>query len=149
MNLVELTRLLKLRGGYELVNHNATPTQIRMLGRVPKEMMGSWLLVAHRLLSVSEGAAWSVDISKQYFLRSNRILFAWRIILQGEDLDAQMIALCEAISNAPRPKTIVEEQRLYGASPDRNMPRGGKGAQGVLTAVVGPMAIAQQRAGGG
>lgn len=149
MNLAEFVRLLKMRGGFELVNHNSTVNQVRILGRVPKESMNSWLVIIHQLLKLSESSSWSADISKQYFLRQGRVLFGWRVILQGENVEGYMGVLCEAVSNAPRPKVILEEQRLYGASPDRNAPRGGKGAQGVLTAVVGPMAIAQQRAMGG
>jgi hypothetical protein len=85
-----------------------------------------------------------VDISKQYFLRNERVLFGWRLIFQGEGVAEHLPKICEAVSNAPRAKAVVEEQPLAGARGDRNAPRGGKGAQGVLGAVVGPMAIAQQ-----
>ena len=148
MNFAELVRILKMRGGFDVVNHAITKNQIRVLGRVPKDMMNAWLVIIHHMLSHSEAAAWSVDISKQYFLRNGRVLFGWRLIIQGDDIEQHLPSICEALSNTPRPKVIVEEQKLYGASSNRNAPRGGKGAQGVLTAVVGPMAVAQQMAGG-
>jgi len=34
MDLGELVRLLKMRGGFEMVNHSAGTNQIRVLGRV-------------------------------------------------------------------------------------------------------------------
>lgn len=147
MNFAELVRVLKMRGGFDVVNQSVTTNQIRILGRVPKDMMNAWLVIIHHMLSHSEAASWSVDISKQYFLRNGRVLFGWRVIFQGEQIEQHLPMICEAISNTPRPKVIIEEQRLHGASANRNSPRGGKGAQGVLTAVVGPMAVAQQMAG--
>ncbi len=148
MNFAELVRVLKMRGGFDLVSQSVTENQLRILGRVPKDMMNAWLVVIHQLLGRSETASWSVDISKQYFLRNGKVLYGWRIIIQAQQVEGHLGAICEAISNTPRPKVIVEEQRLYGASSNRNSPKGGKGAQGVLSAVVGPMAIAQQMAGG-
>lgn len=147
--VAEFAQMLKMRSGFELVSHTDTPNQVRMLGRVPNNMMESWKVIMHRLLTESERSSWSVDISKQYFLRHSRLVYGWRIILQGQDVGSRLPELSEVVSNAPRAKVIVEEQRLYGASANRNAPRGGKGAQGVLTAVVGPMAIAAQRSSGG
>lgn len=148
MTLAELVNILKMRGGFDLVNHQADEKQIRMLGRVPKQMMNSWLVVVHHMLSVSEKSAWNIDVSKQYFLRGGRVIFAWRLIIQADDVESKLEHICNAITNAPRAKHIIEEQPLVGARPDRNSPQHGKGAQGVLGAVVGPMAIAQQQMGG-
>jgi len=144
-----LSQTLKMRSGYELVSCSEAPNQVRILGRVPGEMMDTWKVMMSALLDASERASWNIDISKQYFKRQGHLVFGWRIILQGQDVADRLLEVCEVVSNAPRAKVVVEEQRLYGASANRNAPRGGKGAQGVLTAVVGPMAIAAQRSGGG
>lgn len=145
----ELYQVLRARGGYEVVSRTEGPTQLRLLGRVPSELMDSWKVVMHHLLNLSERSSWSIDISKQYFLRHGKLVYGWRTIIQGPDVSSRLSEISDAIRNAPRAKVIIEEQRLVGVSANRNSPKGGKGAQGVLTAVVGPMAIAAQRAGGG
>lgn len=147
MDLSELEQLLKMRGGFEAVNQVTGDNQIRMLGRVPNEMMKAWLVVIHQLLTLSNKSAWSADISKQYFLRGDRVLFAWRVIFQGEKIQEHLPAIAEVVTNSPRPRNTVEEQPLVGVSANRNSPKSGKGAQGVLNAVVGPMAVRQM--GGG
>jgi hypothetical protein len=84
-----------------------------------------------------------VDISKQYFLRNDQVVFGWRLIFQG-DLVTNMADMVQSIINAPRPRAILEEQALPGVRGDRNSPgASGKGAQGVLKAAVGPMAVAK------
>lgn len=146
MNIDELTRLLKLRGGFETVNANPSQGQVRLLGRVPKDHMGAWLLIVNELLVRGSGTSWSVDISKQYFRRDGKVMFAWRIILKAADAAQAVSAVCEAISSAPRPRVSVDEFPLPGVKGDRNVagPNSrGKGAQGSLNSVVGPMALSQ------
>lgn len=151
MQVDDLLNQLHTRGGFELVNQNLSETQARLMGRVHKNSMGSWLILVQKLLQRS-GQAWSVDISRQYFLRDDRVVYAWRLIFQGKDLQAALPDICQTIINAPRARTFVDEQPLVGARANRNSPNAkGKGAQGVLTAAVGPMAVAQAQflAGGG
>ena len=141
------TRVLRMRGGFERVNHQATPNQLRLLGRVRNPSTNSWILMVQHLLAASEksGGEWSIDISKQYFLRSGKVMFGWRVILQGADLMEKLPQIGQVVVGAPRARAIVEEQALPGVHGDRNAPsmsNRGKGAQSSLKATVGPMALA-------
>jgi hypothetical protein len=145
MNVESLLTKLHGRGGFEVVNDKATDTQVRLMGRVPKPAMAGWLIIVQRLLvRANKVPSWSVDISKQYFLRNDQVVFGWRLIFQGQELAAQLGDIEQTIINAPRARAFVDEQVLAGAHPERNAPgASGKGAQGVLKAAVGPQAVAQ------
>jgi len=152
MELNDFIRILQMRAGFELVNHQEGPNQLRMLGRVQKPALGGWLLVVHHLKRLEEGAAWGIDISKPYFPRNDKLVFAWRIILQGEGVAQYYAAVAQGVGNSPRARATVEEQALPGARANRNAPsvnNRGKGAQSSLKATVGPFALAalQQQQG--
>lgn len=146
-----LARVLRMRGGFEMVNHQVGPTQVRMLGRVRSQSMGSWLVVANHLLTISDGGpGWSVDISKQYFRRSGKMMYAWRLIFQSEQVTERLSSIAQTVVAAPRARAIVDEQALPGVRGDRNAPSAanrGKGAQSSLKAAVGPMAVAALQRG--
>jgi hypothetical protein len=147
MQIEDLLHKLQVRGGFETVNNTGTNTQLRILGRVPKDAMNGWLIVVQRFLAASEKADWTVDVSKQYFLKNEKVVFGWRLIFQGDTVWDQIDELGKIVTNAPRPRAVVDEQPLSGANPNRNVPSAtGKGAQGVLKAAVGPVAVAQARA---
>ncbi len=152
MTLEDLVRMLQMRGGFEVVNHQAAPNQLRLLGRVRNPSMDAWILVVNQLKSVEESAPWSIDISKQYFRRGGKLMFAWRVILQAENVEQCYAHVAQSVSNSPRARTIIEEQPLPGARSDRNAPsvaNRGKGAQSALKSTVGPWALAalQQQQG--
>ncbi len=143
-SLLNLLNKLHQRGGFEIVNRTASDKQARLMGRVPKPAMPGWLIIVQRLLLRADKAAWSVDISKQYFLRNDQVVFGWRLIFQGPELEKALPDIEQTVLNAPRVRAFVDEQVLAGASGSRNEPGPtGKGAQGVLKAAVGPMAVAQ------
>jgi len=153
MTADDLLRVLRMRSGFEAVNHQESANQLRVLGRVQKQGVNGWLLVARQLLLASERSDWSLDVSKQYFLRGGKIMFGWRLILQGNLVAQRYEHVAQVVANAPRARAIVEEQLLPGARAgvDRNAPsleNRGKGAQGSLKAVVGPFASAALRRGG-
>ncbi len=142
---------LAARAGFETVNKQHGPTQLRLIGRVQRAAVGGWLLVVHRLLQSSGTKGWTADISKQYFLRDNKLVFGWRFILQGENIPQHYPAVVQLIASSPRARAVVEEQALPGASSGRNAPSlqsRGKGAQSSLNASVGPFALAQMQRGG-
>lgn len=143
MTSEDFIRLLKLRGGYEAVNHTASAAQLRILGRVYKEALPTWQITMDRLLAFEESAPWNVDISKQYFRRGGKVMYGWRLIFQAENIEATLDNIATVINAAPRAKTVVNEQALPGVKGDRNVPAGrrGKGAQGVLSAKVGAAAV--------
>lgn len=150
MTLNEFINALKMKGGFETVNHTSTPGQIRLLGRVSKEYTPGWLIVVQQLLLRSGHGGWTIDVSKQYFLRGDKVMFAWRIIIQVAGATAENTAesrlgeVAEVIGNSPKPRVVVMEEPLPGVKGDRNIVSAnsrGKGAQGVLNAKVGPSAV--------
>lgn len=146
MQAEDLLHRLQVRGGFEAVNHSTKNTQLRILGRVPPQSMDGWLIIVQRLLMASGKSNWTVDISKPYFLKNGKVVYGWRLIFQGEEIWNQLDDIAQLIFNSPRPKKILDEQPLPGVSGDRNVPSAsGKGAQGVLRAAVGPVAVAQAR----
>lgn len=142
MTVDELVQIFRTRSGFEVVDHSATPKQVRLFGRVGKGAMKQWLLIVHRLLTLKDSADWSVDISKQYFLRSGQVMFGWRLIIQAEVVEDHLADVVQGVLGAPKLQAVVSEQPLVGTSIHRNtLSPGGKGAQSVISAVVGPAAI--------
>ena len=73
--------------GFEVVSHSGRETQARLLGRVPRPMVPGWLIIVRHLLMQSGSQGWTVDISKQYFLRGGKVMYGWRLIFQGPMAD--------------------------------------------------------------
>ena len=133
-----LIQTLSTRAGFDVVNQSVTDNQVRIIHRVAKEGMPNWLVVMQELLQASETAPWSVDLSKQYFLRNGRLIYGWRFILQAPDVLEHLDAVIKAVEKAPRARRIIEEQPLAGASAHRNTLVRGRGAQSTLRSQTGP-----------
>jgi hypothetical protein len=150
MTVDDLLRVLMQKAGFQVVGQPTKgATQLRIVGRLPDNKgMGQWLLVVDQLLARAEQATWKVDISKQYLRRDGKLRFGWRLIFQGESLEADMQNIAAAVVSAPRPARVeVTEVPLLGASPDRNNGAAtGKGAGPSGSFPVGPLAI--RRMGG-
>lgn len=121
--------------GYDVVSHNVLPSQLRILGRVNNDRQGVWVATMDRILAQAEKQTdWSVDLSKTYFRRGGRIVFAWRIIVQGEDVLDNLGGLTMAVSTATPEPARVTEQALVGLRASRDRLVNGKGAQNALRA---------------
>lgn len=142
----ELFGILQQRVGFDIVTKNVTDTQIRVMGRIQQHNIPSWLLVMEKLLT-SAGGGWNIDISKQYLMRGQKLLYGWRIIIQGDNLGKQIDSICAAIASTPQVRRQLDEVALV-AGPNRNSLRMGKGAQPVDKAIVGPLALATLNTGG-
>lgn len=123
--------------GFEVVDAQEQPRQLRLMGRVASDVnIGrNWLLVVHKMLSSSanEANAWKVDASKQYLLHGNRVLYAWRLIFQGERLAASYGDIVASITTAPKSNRVeVTEFALPGMRANRNMGGPGKGSAGPI-----------------
>ena len=140
----ELKQALRQKTGFEPVSEATTATQIRMVGRIPKNKTGQWLRVMERLLVQADSSPWNVDLSKQYFVRGGKLLFGWRIIIQAEQPEQYIEQLVSIIRSTPTVQRQLDEVALHG-NVDRSYLRGGKGAQPVFRAVVGPLAALQRR----
>jgi hypothetical protein len=149
-------QLLDAKAGFETVSVKEEATKLRLLGRVPAAAQLSWKAVRLALLLAGEtekDRPWSCDVSRQYFLVDGVERYAWRLIIQsaGTPLDVLLPELIELFGrvNVPAgPGQPEEEVPLYGSSSLRTALKKGKGAQGVLKAVVGRDAAEVIRQGG-
>ena len=139
----DVLEMMRTRFGFDVVQPTASPNQLRVLGRVPSEQERNWLVGVQHMLSVSEKTPWSVDISRQYFLRSGVLVYAWRVIFQGEGIEQYMEGIVAALSNAPKARFEVEEQALSVNGARSTMNTKGKGASSSGTTPL----LLQQRAG--
>jgi hypothetical protein len=141
----ELIKVLHQRLGYETVKPTVSANQIRLAGRVGTAHMRNWVVAAAHLLQVAEGATWSLDLSKHYFLRAGQMVYTWRLIFQAENVAQHLPSIIGAINNSPRARFEVEEQALPGVNGPRTMMN--KRGKGAASAGSTPMLI-RQRAGG-
>lgn len=138
---------LAAKGGFERVGESGNDSQMRLIGRVREGSMPNWLVLIQRLLLRAEQAEWNVDISKQYFLRGEKVLYCWRLIFQADGLHEHLSDISNTIHNSPGAKTEVTEVPLHH-SKGRNRLVRGKGAQPADKSLVGPMAMNSMRQGG-
>jgi hypothetical protein len=154
-SVTELVRAMNQKAGFELVDQASSPSQLRLLGRVPLDRAGlnlnNWLLVIRQLLLHSPKAAWKADISKNYFLlgKSDKVVYAWRIILQADAIEPHLAEITALVNGSPQSsRSEVTEMPLAGASADRNSTVGGRrGAGPVDRVAIGPMAVAAKQMG--
>jgi hypothetical protein len=153
----DLINVLAAKARFEPVDINEQPKQIRILGRVrtdgPPTAMENWLLMMLAIAKREEqpGTGWKIDISRKYFPRGPKLIFAWRLIIQGENLEEQLKEIIMAAQGAPmsnRPSETMEIA-LPGVRGDRNAMKNGKGAGLSGRVLAGPAAIQQMRNGGG
>ncbi len=149
--LSDILAALHSKGGFELVNKNETLTRLRLVGRVPKVHMGSWLVLINRLIAASDSERpWSVDISKWHFNKDGgrKTVFAWRLIFQAEEVGKQLADIVNIIKTSPGAKSAeLEEIHLYGRA-DNNTAGGKRGAGPTGTIAVGQLAVMRKGLGG-
>jgi hypothetical protein len=139
-----ITQALNHKAGFEVVTSTPSNDQLRLVGRIPTNNIGTWLAVLERLLIYAEKAAWNVDLSKQYFMRGTKLLYGWRLIFQAEGVAQYAEGIAAIISQVPAVQRQLDEVKLYGGV-DRTKLHEGKGAQPMFKAVVGPAAAAVRR----
>jgi hypothetical protein len=162
----DLLKALKRKCQFELPEHRAeergkfvqeAATQIRIIGRLVSNgttaSMNNWLLIMDALMTRMEqpGVTWKVDISKWYFKRGGRIVFAWRILLQGEAIQSKITEITTVVTgSAVSSRSEVTEIALPGVGrANRNENSNGRGAGLSGKVAVGPMAIAALMGKGG
>lgn len=147
---------LKRKCGFEHVTVNASDKQLRIEGRVRDAATNlnskNWTILKTRLCLASRGKAWSVDISKHFFVPEGgaRLMFAWRIIFHGESLAQNYPFIAGVIDASPTANSgEVTEIALAGTSADRNNTAGGRRGAGFEGRVaVGPLALQARLLGG-
>ena len=128
--------------GFESLQSSDGERQMRRFGRVRPQRQAVWLGAVEALLRSARDQPWDVDISRQYFLRGEKLMWGWRVIFQGDQL-SQHIDGINAVVLSARPAVQQLEEVPLSVSPNRNQVRNGKGAQPTGSAVVGPMAKAR------
>ncbi len=126
----ELYQVLYAKAGFEVVNDHVGEKQLRVLGRVDNKRMPVWLVVIQRLLAKAEQSSWNVDISKQYFLRDGKLLFAWRVIFQGDEIGGHLQEIADIATEAPVMRQEIMEVPIQ-RSAHRTQMRHGRGAQSI------------------
>lgn len=140
-DVTQLFQALYEKSKFQVVNHTLTDDRLRVIGRLPHEEGGqhvqNWLIVARNLLLAQEkGAPWSVDISKQYFLKGEeegkKIVYGHRLLIQAKDVKAHFDSLIDIIRGS-RPTANIEVTSfpLPGATSERNVGNNGKGARSI------------------
>ncbi len=79
--------VLRRAGGFEVTNYEQSEDRLRITGRVAQEDSQRWnVLMKHLLLSagIPGESPWQVDLSRKYFVRDDKMLFSWRIIVAAE-----------------------------------------------------------------
>lgn len=144
---------LRKKVGFEVVSQNESANQLRILGRIPTDNLGlnenNWKIVKYRLLTAMEDRPWKVDLSKSYFIKkeTKKMVFAWRILLQGEGIAQHYADVINIITTSPSARAEVTEIPLVGGS--FNSTAGGRRGAGEMGKVpVGPMAAQQKQRGG-
>lgn len=154
-SLDQLLAALRKRVGFEAVTQNQTPNQLRLLGRIPADALGlngnNWKIIKRLLLKAMKERPWTVDISKSYFIQeeTDKLVYAWRILFQGENIAQHYADITNLIATAPSAQAEVMEIPYGGVDANRNSTAGGRrGAGPAGTVPVGPMAVQQKLMGG-
>jgi hypothetical protein len=145
MDLKKLVTALRTKCGLQVLESGLGERQIRILGRLPQERMGDWLLFIHHALVQLDDKkpGWTVDISKHYFLYQRKVVYGWRLIFQAPKIVEFLPSILNAVMGAPESaRREIMEVPLLGVGPNRNSPTHGRGAGGVLTHLTGPAALA-------
>lgn len=122
MSWERLGKALRVKCGFEVTDLNEGVNQVRILGRVPTNRMPDWLFVLDSIDTVS-GGAWTCDLSKKYFRKQGRLVYAWRLIFQGDGVAAYIDNIVSAVNGAARSsRQELDEFPLIGADPSRNDP---------------------------
>lgn len=143
----ELLDVLKQKAGFETLTHTCKTGQLRVTGRCHPDRWSFFLPVIYTLQRTADkDGSWSCDISKQYFIRNDRIVYCWRLIFQSQNMTAEVYSyLANVVRGAPSPARVeVNEVLLPGHKPGDI--RGGVNAKGkgVASADSAPMILSRR-----
>lgn len=129
MELKPLLTSFGAKVGYEVVQETVNANQLRLIGRVPEKRAGDWLDAVSSLIDRS-GEHWSIDISRHYFKRDGKLVFAWRVIIRAKDLEATVNDIINVLHATPAStRSELKEVPLIGADVrSRNPGPGQRGA---------------------
>ena len=133
--------------GFEVLEEAENQRQLRISGRCALERWAFFLPVIHKLITTSDkpGNPWTCDVSKKYIVPNGKVLYTWRLIFQGKELQGQYADIISTIRSAPRPARVeLDRQLLPGYQPGDV--RGGVNAlgKGVSSAGSSPLIVSSR-----
>ena len=108
----QIKKAFEDRGVLEIINWNPSEKQLRVTGRVSPKDAGAWKATMQLLLDRDEGDGWRVDISRFYFLRNDKLFYAWRVIFQG-DIKSNEKVIASILRKKYKPTFTEEEPEEY------------------------------------
>ncbi len=143
----DLLDVLQQKAGFTTLTHTPKASQLRITGRCHPDRWGFFLPVIYTLQRTAlKDAHWSCDISKQYFIRNDRLVYTWRLIFQSEGLEEKYAYIANVVRGAPNPSRVEVEEVLLPGYKVGDV-RGGvndKG-KGVASAGSAPMILSKRR----
>lgn len=148
---------MQKKAGFEAVSiAEPSPSQLRALGRIPEDLgglnMGNWKILMYVLYTTMENRPWKADVSKSYFIKpeTKKLVFAWRVIIQGENLAQHYKEIADLVRGSPiSARSEVTEFPLAGHAANRGRVSGGKRGAGPSSQIlVGPAAAQAKLMGG-
>lgn len=126
------------KAGFEVIDESLTAKGARITGRVRDVGMETWRKSMRRLLLSLEGGAWTLDISRMYFIPKGETVerYCWRILvsLKAETpVPEWTAALAQVLHDTkidPAPVPVELQEYPLFASADRNVKKtpGSRGA---------------------
>jgi len=127
----ELLSVLLDRVGFSPQEQSPVTTQYRVLARVPKDKMKSWLVIMRNMKAKELSSPWTLDVSKLYFLDGHgKLVYGWRLILKAKDFDAAFQVITSIVKKAPGARVVLDSYPLPGNPQEGRNTKGvsGKGA---------------------
>lgn len=104
--------------GAEVLNESLKGKQLNFMLRIKKGQSTTlWLAVIERLLTLADAQKangnpeWTLDISKQYFMRPD-LKYGWRVILQSTKLDELFEPLAQEVLASKTQAQVAEIQEV-------------------------------------
>jgi len=102
---------LTSRYGFQVVTQSVSTSQIRVVGRVHPNHRRNWIVGMQHLLLQASRSPWNVDVSRQYFLRGELMVWGWRLIFQHEDVEQVCQPSWPRCKAPPEPASRLRSRR--------------------------------------
>ena len=107
--------------GFEVVDLSQNEQQIQYIGRVRVNKVNGFLSAMEGILKEAQNNEWSIDVSKMFILKDDKLVHAWRIIYLIKGVDISDIEYCH-ILKTEHPEVEVVKLPGWEKIKDRNAP---------------------------
>jgi hypothetical protein len=105
--LKKFMQAMKSTGFVEVVSHNESPNSIRLICRVSNKLRFRDMLEA---ILVTNLGTWTPHVCQQYFLRDQKLVYAWNFGINSEALESAVDSVCSEIARFLSPAPPVGDQ---------------------------------------